>query len=120
MINLDAVGYKDGSTAFSLYNEDSFLAARTREVIASDSEFIEGEPWVQGDHSMFTMQGIPAIAITSEKFEWLCREITHTELDNISQVDSEKLAKTVLALRDLIESMAERSARKQVASEEAM
>ncbi|MDP8208581.1 MAG: M28 family peptidase [Candidatus Electryonea clarkiae] len=103
VINLHAAGYKNGNTAYSLYNQDAVMTDLINRTFSTDNEFLEGESWVQGDHSMFTMQGCPAIAITSEKSRWLCSEITHTEMDNITQVDITKLARTTLKLHELVE-----------------
>jgi hypothetical protein len=55
---------------------------------------------------IFVQGGRPAMAITSEKFEWLTTHITHTEKDTIEIVEGERLANAALALKDLVMKLA--------------
>ncbi|MFC2078919.1 M28 family peptidase [Candidatus Bipolaricaulota bacterium] len=102
VINLDGAGHKTAGIAYSFYNCDEDLRQMVASVFTRDPLFVEGVPWSQGDHSMFTMAGCPAIAITSTNFDWLCQEITHTLKDSPDLVDSGKLAKTACAIHALL------------------
>lgn len=64
---------------------------------------MEGPAWPQGDHMIFAMSGVPAVAITTEKFAELEHDIAHTEKDTPALVDPVKLVSTAQALRQLLE-----------------
>ena len=101
-INLDGAGYKDGKTAYSLYECPPDIAGEIYRSFADEDEFLEGEQWYQSDHSLFIMNNRPALAITSEKFMHLSTYITHTEKDIPGLVDTSRLAEIALALRNLL------------------
>jgi aminopeptidase YwaD len=67
---------------------------------------IEGEPWYQSDHSLFIQKQVPAMAITSERFNELSAQVAHSAKDRPELVDPVKLVDTALALRDLILALA--------------
>ncbi|MBD3167687.1 M28 family peptidase [bacterium] len=106
VVNLDGTGYRDGRTAWSLYGVDEELRHKVERLIEERAGFMIGEPWYQGDHSMFVQKGVPAVAITSERFEMLCRDITHTAQDNLSQVETGKIADVAAGLVELCTSQA--------------
>ncbi len=101
-INIDAAGYDEGETAFSLYGCPPEIDQAIRSVFASRPGMMEGEPWYQSDHSMFIQNEVPALAITSERFMHLTTYITHTPKDNPDIVDYDKVVDIALALRDLV------------------
>ena len=51
---------------------------------------------------IFVQGGKPAMAITSDQFEWLSTYVTHTEKDTPEIVDGERLVNVALGLRDLV------------------
>jgi len=101
-INLDAPGYRQDITAFSLYECPEKIADTIREVLSSRPDVVEGEQWYQGDHSIFIQNQVPAMAITSDKFMWLSTHITHTSKDRPELVDYDKLVDIGLALREFV------------------
>jgi aminopeptidase YwaD len=101
-INLDGLGYHRGQTAYSLYDCPPELAGLIRQTFARREDMAEGEQWVQGDHSLFLLNGRPALALTSEYAMELLAEIVHTPKDNLAVVDAGRLAGAALALRDLL------------------
>ena len=104
-INIDAAGYVDGRTAYSLYDCPSDMADAIHRSFPGNLGFIEGVQWYQSDHSLFIMNQRPALAITSEKFMHLSTYITHTAKDAPSLVDTAKLVETASALRNLLVSL---------------
>ena len=62
----------------------------------------EGEPWYQGDHMVFAMQGVPALAVTSEGFMEIETKFAHTPKDHPDLVDCEQLVQVATALYDLM------------------
>ena len=107
-INMDAAGYHEGDTAWSLYGCPDETARSIREAFAHQEGMVEGEQWYQGDHSIFVQNGVPAMAITSERLMELMTQVTHTTKDRPEIVDYGKLAAVALALRRLLMDLAGR------------
>ena len=103
-INIDGAGYKEGKSAFSFYGLPEEIEKNANDVISKFNGIIEGVQWPQGDHSIFTQNGRPAIAVSSKWFTENIdsQEITHTPKDNIEIVDSQKVAEIAEALNLLV------------------
>ena len=71
-------------------------------MLVSYPGIIQGDPWYQGDHGLFLINQIPALAFTSELLMELMAEITHTPKDTPEMVDAAKLVAVAQALRDLL------------------
>ena len=69
---------------------------------ADEDTFLAGEPWFQGDHAIFLINQRPALALTSERVYELMTEFVHTERDTPEIVDPDKVARTALALYQLL------------------
>lgn len=104
-INIDGAGYKTGPTAWSLFGLPAEWENKTRQVFKNFIDIVEGEHWVQGDHSIFIQNKCPAIAVTSKWFlDHIDRqEITHTPKDNMDIIDTAKLAAAAQAIAALLE-----------------
>jgi len=105
-INVDDVGYIKGKVAYSLYDCPAEIAVTIQDVLTSYPGIIQGDPWYQGDHGLFLIHQIPALAFTSELLVELMTEITHTPKDTPKMVDAAKLVAVAQALRDLLLSLA--------------
>lgn len=104
VINIDGAGYVENGTEYSLYNCPKDIADVFSETMSGYDGIDEGPQWIQSDHGMFVMAGIPSAAITSGHFmDKLSAEITHTEKDHQGIVDCGKLADIAGALRDIVE-----------------
>lgn len=101
-INIDGVGYYQGKTAFSLYGCPFEIADSIKKVFSTHNEMIEGKPWYQGDHGLFLMNQRSALAITSERFDYILTELAHTPKDSPDIVDTAKLVNVAAALRELL------------------
>jgi aminopeptidase YwaD len=101
-INLDGTGYCQGKTAYSLYECPPELDDMIQHVFSAQPTMVEGEPWYQGDHSLFLMQRRPALALTSERAIELLTTIIHTPHDRPELIDSAKLVASAYALHNLI------------------
>ena len=104
-VNLDDLGYKQGKTAYSLYECSNDIEQKAYDIFSPYSGMVKGNPWYQGDHMMFVQKGKPAIAMTSEKMPELMASITHTSKDTPDLVDCEKLVEAASALRDFIQAL---------------
>ena len=100
-INLDALGCRQGPTAYSLYDCPDTIAAAVRSAFGGYADLCEGEPWYQSDHMVFVQNQVPALAITSEGLMEIETAVAHTPKDRPELVDCSKLVATALALRDL-------------------
>lgn len=106
-INIDGAGYKDGPSAFSLFNLPDEIHQAALKVINQYGGITEGVLWPQGDHSIFLQFGIPAIAVSSKWFidNISEQDITHTPKDNMEIVDCQKIVEIAQALNALIRSI---------------
>lgn len=103
-INIDGAGYKQGSSAFSLFDLPGNIREVADEIIKATEGIEEGVLWPQGDHSIFIQSGIPAIAVSSKWFieNMDTQDITHTTKDNTSIVDCTKLVDISFAINSLV------------------
>jgi len=106
-INIDGAGYKEGQSAFSLFDLPDEILQPTKKVINHYNGITEGVQWPQGDHSIFLQFGVPAIAVSSKWFidNISDQDITHTPKDNIEIVDCIKIVEISQALNTLIRSI---------------
>ncbi len=103
-INIDGAGYREGSSSFSLFGLPDSLGGEFKKILRSHSGMEEGEPWYQGDHSIFIQNGRPAVAVTSKWFleNIEKQEITHTPRDYIGNIDSRKLVSIAHAISEFL------------------
>jgi aminopeptidase YwaD len=103
-INIDGAGYYQGPAAFSFFNIGENKISRILEVLGKHPGIVEERAWMQGDHSLFIQQGVPAIAVTSqwllENFE--TQDITHTPKDNPKIVDCSKVVEISRVIYQLL------------------
>ena len=109
-INLDAVGYRKGDDAYSTYGCSEDLQRTIARTLDADGTLVPGDPWYQGDHAIFVMNGVPALAVTSEHVEELVATVVHTSDDTPELVDVAKLVRLAGALRVLITRLASQAA----------
>jgi aminopeptidase YwaD len=100
-VNLDGLGYHLGRTAYSLYDCPPAIAALIQKAFCAHADFVQGEPWYQGDHGLFLLKQRPALAITSECALELLSRVIHTPRDKPELVDAAKLVTTATALQTL-------------------
>ncbi len=106
-INIDGAGYLEGPSAFSPFSLPDDIYEKLVEVIKDSHNVVEGEPWYQGDHSIFVQYGCPAVAVSSEWFieNMDSQEVTHTEKDNLSIVSYERVVECAVAIYDFVTSL---------------
>lgn len=101
-INIDDVGYFQGDSAYSLYECPDELDSVIRKSFSAHPGIKEGESWYQGDHMIFVMNQVPALAFTSEKAMENLATITHTPQDLPELVNYSKLVEVARALQQLL------------------
>ena len=103
-IDIDGAGYFQGLSAFSLFDLPEDMKSQVLDVIEAFEGITVGPQWVQGDHSIFIQQGVPAIAVSSlwfiENIDQ--QEITHTPKDHPRIVDCQKVVEIAEAINLLI------------------
>ncbi|MCU0646071.1 MAG: DUF3788 domain-containing protein [bacterium] len=82
--------FHQGKTAFCLYDCPPAIANSIYKIFSAQKEMIEGESWYQEDHGLFLMNQRPALAITSERFMDMLKEIVHTPKDSPEIIDTAK------------------------------
>ncbi len=104
-INIDGAGYQKGPTAFSPFNLPEGIRDTLDHVLDASDQLVEGEPWVQGDHSIFIQQGVPAIAVSSDWFikNISKQRITHTPADHPGIVDHDRVIEAARAIQAFIQ-----------------
>jgi len=93
-INIDAVGNRGHKIAVSEHLCSDRIKAGINKLVKQKANLVLGNPWYMGDHMIFVQQNIPSIAISSENLLELCRDVTHTEADDVSLVDPQLLVET--------------------------
>jgi aminopeptidase YwaD len=103
-INIDGAGYYRGISALSSFNLPPSLQDAIDHLIQNHTDISAGIPWVQGDHSIFLQQGIPAIVFSSQWFldNLDSQEITHTPKDHPGIVDCRRVIEIAQAIAELI------------------
>ena len=106
-VNIDGAGYCDGSSAYSFYDLPEQMEQIARAEFGSFAGLMPGEPWYQGDHSIFVQAGRPAIAITSAWFAENIenQDITHTPKDNLAIVDVSRVVEIAQALATFVRAL---------------
>ena len=108
IINIDGVGHIHSRTAWSQYGLDETLGGWVQQAFAGCPGSLEGEAWYAGDHTMFVLNGIPALAITSQETEDCplpLMQVVHTTRDLPDLVDPRQLVHLALTLQRLLSSL---------------
>lgn len=101
-INCDGLGLKNSKTAVSIMGVPEEKEMIINQLIERRKNFKIIDPWVEGDHMLFQMNNIAAIALTSKNIFELIDNIIHTEKDRIELVDYEKIYEVIIFLKDVI------------------
>jgi aminopeptidase YwaD len=104
-VNVDDVGYKEGRAAYSFYECPEPTQWKAAAIFAAYPGLCPGEPWYNGDHMIFVMNQVPAIAFTAERMPELMQTVTHTAADTPDLVDARKLVEVAATLNALVRSL---------------
>jgi len=102
VVNVDGVGLRGAGTTVAFFNCPDAWANATRATMSRRPDLAETEPWAQGDHSIFAMQGVPCIALTSGGIHALIDSLIHTSHDTLDRLDPAAMAAAVDFLADLL------------------
>lgn len=101
-VNADGAGYIHGKTSYCCLECSETLNRTVAKAFSDGEKFVTAEPWYQSDHGWFIMYGMPAVAITSERFMELTTEITHTPKDSMEKVDINRIYEIACAMKELV------------------
>jgi aminopeptidase YwaD len=101
-VNLDGVGVAGRRIAASSLGAPQEVDATLTRFVADREDWVVGEPWMESDHAVFAMRGVPAVAVTSERVHDLLATIAHTEADSLDVVDLDRLARVASDLPELV------------------
>jgi aminopeptidase YwaD len=101
-VNLDGVGVAGRATTITALSAPPELEAALARFLVWRSRWQAAPPWVESDHALFAMRGIPAVALTCEGVHDLLRDVAHTPSDDLDVVDLAVLADAAGALRPLL------------------
>ena len=102
VVNVDGVGLQGSETTVAFFNCPDAWADATRATMSRRPDLAETEPWPQGDHSIFAMQGVPCIALTSGGIHALIDSLIHTPNDTLDRLDPALMAAAVDFLAELL------------------
>ena len=104
-VNIDDVGYIEGRTAYSFYECSEKVQEKASGAFSAYPGLCPGDPWYNGDHMIFVMNQVPAIAFTAELMPELMKTVTHTAADTPDLIDNRKLVEGAAALDALVRSL---------------
>ncbi|NCB93396.1 MAG: M28 family peptidase [Clostridia bacterium] len=93
--NIDGVGVKNQKISYSLYECPKEFVSSIAKAAKEFQDIEEIEPWPQGDHTLFAVSGVPAVAITSSGIFGLVDEVLHTKSDTLEWIDTTKIEMVV-------------------------
>jgi aminopeptidase YwaD len=95
VINIDGIAAAGKLNSLAYFGEAPALFDKIRAIKQDFPDLVEVEPWPQGDHMIFALRGIPAIALSSADAFDLWGQVTHTAADTLDQVDPARVAEAV-------------------------
>ena len=101
-VSVDGVGLKGSATSVSFYECPKQIEERIMERTDRIGGIEKIEPWPMGDHMIFAMFGIPAIALTSANIFNILETVTHTPDDDMRHIDFDILDNAVRFLESCI------------------
>ncbi len=106
VVNVDGVGLAGQGTSLATLACPAALETELSAWVAHHPGWMPAEPWVESDHAIFAMQGIPAVAITSEDVHALLGGLAHTPADTLEVLDLDVLGRLAADLPDLLARLA--------------
>lgn len=100
--NLDGVGLVGQRTSLTALACPEPVASELAAWVAQHDGWVPAEPWIESDHAIFAMRGIPAVAITTEDVHALLGGLAHTADDTLEVLDIDLLARIAADLPSLV------------------
>lgn len=101
-VNIDGVGLAGQGTSLATLAAPPALIAELDALVERRPGWVRTAPWMESDHAIFAMRGIPAVACTSEDVHALMGGLAHTPRDTIDVVDLDVLVDVVDGARQVL------------------
>lgn len=101
-VNVDGVGLAGQGTSLTTLACPADLEARMSDWVDRRAGWSWTDPWVESDHAIFAMRGIPAVAVTSQDVHQLLGGLAHTAADTLDVLDLDVLEDVVAAIPELL------------------
>ncbi|MDK2980252.1 MAG: aminopeptidase YwaD [Chloroflexota bacterium] len=102
VVNIDGAGYRGFNDALSFYGTAPQVESAAQALLAEFPTLDEGPTWPQSDHMVFAMNQVPAMAITTQAFAEMEKQVAHTAQDRPQVVDTALLAEAAAFIEKLI------------------
>ncbi len=102
LINVDGVGLRGQPATVAFFNCPAAWTDQARSLMTRWDGIAESEPWPEGDHSIFAMQGVVCLALTSGSIHALLDGVIHTPADTLDLVDPAGIGAAVEFLAGLL------------------
>jgi aminopeptidase YwaD len=102
VVNVDGVGLAGQGISLASLACPPALASDLAAWVQAHPGWVAAEPWVESDHAIFAMRGIPAVAITSADVHALLGRLAHTSADTLEVLDIDVLGRLATDLPDLL------------------
>ena len=104
-INIDGIGLAGKGSSIAYFECPDSVIRTTEAVRSRYDHLVRVDPWPQGDHSLFSMRGIPCMALTSDAGWDEIDSIIHTPSDTLDRLDESVIWQTVLAVEEIIRAL---------------
>lgn len=101
-INIDGAGFHNYSDALSFYGTSPAVENTAKALLEEFPTLGMGESWPQSDHMVFAMNQVPAMAITTQGFAEMEKQVAHTAKDHPDIVETPQLVEAAGFIRELI------------------
>ena len=102
VVNVDGVGLKGSPTGVSYMGVPQKLVETLESARQAFRSIELIEPWPQGDHMLFVMNGVPALTLTSSRVFELVDRIIHTPQDTLELLDLNTIWEAALYLSEVL------------------
>jgi aminopeptidase YwaD len=103
VVNSDGAGARGSRTSFCHFHASEEIQQILNSTFRDQNKYLPVDPWYSGDHMTLAMNGVPAVALTTEAIQEILTTVAHTDQDTIDGVDTNILAGVALSLRELID-----------------
>ncbi len=102
VVNVDGVGLAGQGLSLAALSCPPSLDTQLAGWLADHPGWVLAEPWLESDHAIFAMRGIPAAAITSQNVHALLGGLAHTPADTLDVLDLDILDQLAADLPGLL------------------
>jgi aminopeptidase YwaD len=102
-VNCDGVGLKGSQVGVAYMECPDALISLCERARGGFGRIEVIDPWYQGDHMLFVMKQVPALAVTSRAIFPLVDTVIHTRNDRLDLLDPDSILQTATYLAQVVE-----------------